>query len=459
MSVSPAFKYNEHIEYRVGGVYSATHQFSLVNQNIQINKTGRFTAKFPNIWDAYKLPKIKDSKIYDSWIKSPLIFWQNQLHFAIWAASSGCGISKKDHLQHPNPIIRTVFRFHMYYQIRRILKELECPLPNDQIFNPLKNAINKKALEAICSEFGISSQDDFRQQLDHSKGMGAVRYYSKHGLRSKPTKILEMAGDYDPSEGWRVHIPWSGKVGVNDEHWYKIEFLEQYFSKGEVDARMRAIDPKTGSQFDAIGSFILDQSKGFTRAGISRINDSIRVYVWAVLGAQAQVRSSILGKGQAFDAQKQFLANVEDAINSAVDIPSSVERYQSTLQYAKSKVDFIAGLGLYMLPSDLDLCIGTINGFNNLIVVALPDEIGEVKLGQNTKVNDITPLPQETFETPPEDFDTDLLDKPPEPTKLDDQIEDLPDTETPPKLSHDEKKLLLTLSGITVGSFLIWYNK
>ena len=86
----------------------------------------------------------------------------------------------------------------------------------------------------------------------------------------------------------------------------------------------------------AWATFILDKSEGFTQAGVDRLNDSIRTYVWAFLGAQAQTRSNILEPGTGFDAQKQFLANVEDAIASPVDIPSSIARYQKTLQYAST---------------------------------------------------------------------------------------------------------------------------
>ena len=289
--------------------------------------------------------------------------------------------------------------------------------------------------------------------------MGAVRYYSKHGLRSKPTKILERGGDFDPSQNWTVFIPSSGKFGQNDQHKYKIEYIEQYFSKDKIDSRMRAIDPKTGSEFDAIGSFITDKGNGFSQAGIPRINDSIRTYVWSILGAQFETRSSLLGSGRAFDAQKQFLANVEDAINSAVNIPSSIDRYQSTLQYARSKVDFVLGLGLYMVPNDMDLCIGTINGYNNLIVIASPDEIEN--LGKNN-INDEPIIPQDTFEIPPDDFDSnETLDTSEiteeTPTDIPDTSEDTPALEN--QLSHDEKKLLITLSGVIGGSFLIWYLK
>ena len=116
--------------------------------------------------------------------------------------------------------------------------------------------------------------------------------------------------------------------------------------------------------------FILDKSEGFTQAGVERLNDSIRTYVWAILGAQAQTRSNILKAGTGFDAQKQFLANVEDAIASPVDIPSSIARYQKTLQYASTPLDFVFGIGLYLAPSDMALHPGNVQGYNNEIVIA-----------------------------------------------------------------------------------------
>ena len=102
-------------------------------------------------------------------------------------------------------------------------------------------------------------------------------------------------------------------------------------------------------------TFVLDKSKGFTQAGVERLNDSIRTYVWAILGAQARTRSNILKTGTGFDAQKQFLANIENAIASPVDIPSSTSRYQKTLQHASTSLDFVSGIGLYLSPSDMAL--------------------------------------------------------------------------------------------------------
>ena len=106
--------------------------------------------------------------------------------------------------------------------------------------------------------------------------------------------------------------------------------------------------------------FILDKSEGFTQAGVELLNDSMRTYVWAILGAQAQMRSNILKAGKGFDTQKQFLANVEDAIASPVGIPSSIARHQKMLQYASTPLDFVFGIGLYLAPSDMALHPGNV---------------------------------------------------------------------------------------------------
>ena len=55
---------------------------------------------------------------------------------------------------------------------------------------------------------------------------------------------------------------------------------------------------------EASTTFDLEKSEGFTQVGVGRLNDSIRTYVWAILGAQAQMRSNILKTGTGFDAQK-----------------------------------------------------------------------------------------------------------------------------------------------------------
>ncbi|MES9881390.1 MAG: hypothetical protein ABW185_10970 [Sedimenticola sp.] len=97
-----------------------------------------------------------------------------------------------------------------------------------------------------------------------------------------------------------------------------------------------------------------------------------------------------MGTDTAFDTQKQFLANVPDAISSPVDLPSAIKRYQDVLQYAGTQVHYVFCHGLYMMPSDMLLRVGQIAGYNNEIVIA-PEMMA---LGRNAHVNAANINPQ-----------------------------------------------------------------
>lgn len=72
-----------------------------------------------------------------------------------------------------------------------------------------------------------------------------------------------------------------------------------------------------------------------------------------------------------------------------MDLPSAIRQYQTVLQYARSKVDFVFGRGLYMAPSDMLLQIGHQAGYNNEIVIAGSD----LPLGHNDGVNEVLVIP------------------------------------------------------------------
>ena len=124
---------------------------------------------------------------------------------------------------------------------------------------------------------------------------------------------------------------------------------------------------------------------GFTDVGLLRISESIRAYALILLSSQASARSGIVGKtASALTAQSAFLDNFENVVNRRVDIREDIKRYQDTLSYTASKVDYSMGQHIYMLPSDMNLKIKT--GFvryNNKILVS----DGNFSLGKNDEVN------------------------------------------------------------------------
>ena len=138
-------------------------------------------------------------------------------------------------------------------------------------------------------------------------------------------------------------------------------------------------------------TFVFDESEVFTKARVERLNESIRTYVEAILGAQARTRSNILKTGTGLDAQKQFLANIKDVITSPVDIPSSIARYRKTLGYASTPLDFVCGIGLYLMTCDMVLLPGNVQGYNNEIKIAGSDAV----IGHNTRINEAEPITSE----------------------------------------------------------------
>ena len=101
-----------------------------VNIQVATGAAGFFGTTFPGILSVtrYKLPRVRSDNIVDRWLPSPMRFWQNKVNFAVWCATTGCGVSVKDHLNSETPMVRSIYRFHLYYQIRGILKEIQVPL-------------------------------------------------------------------------------------------------------------------------------------------------------------------------------------------------------------------------------------------------------------------------------------------------------------------------------------------
>ena len=202
------------------------------------------------------------------------------------------------------------------------MHELGISLPHKDGFSQVKNAYIKSACYSTCNDYGV-----------------------------------------DANETW-VHGDWF--------------YTTDYAIFGhEVKATER-------SPPDNLTRWIITQSKGFTKKGIEQISRSVRAYVYLVLTSQVQARSSIVGNSApAVDAQKVFKSTFKELINEDYSIGTDIERYQGVLEHTLSKVDFSVGIGIYMLPSNLNLSIGKTKGYNNKILVSNTD----MKIGSNRDIN------------------------------------------------------------------------
>ena len=260
--------------------------------------------------------------------------------------------SYRKHME--DKLLSSVFKFHLYFQTRKLLQEMSCPIPGNPVFCPTDNNINMLQFQKLCNEFGVNPNGinpsgvnptpDFRFKGGENGGLGTMyNYWSGNG--------------YHPLTG-AVYNP------------NRYQFIEN--SSNEV-SKIDYI--KQDAAIEGWKQFILEKSRGFTKAGMVRIDESIRAYVYCVLGPQAQTRSNILTSAE---TQQNFVDLLEQSIRSLFSIPESIEKYQNAISNTNCRVDFVVGTGLYMIPSDMVLKVGSLEKYNNNIVIASNDmEIGK----------------------------------------------------------------------------------
>ena len=206
--------------------------------------------------------------------------------------------------------------------MRRILFELggvqnSLPLPGDTAFSQTENKYDIPSFERICAEFGISPNSDFRFTKGDNHGLGSVfEYFSYSGYTKTPFKYPSKETKF-ADEGGRAS---DGNL---------VPYIENTEARNQYEY------------------FLCPVSHGLTSAGLSRINQSIESFCYAILGSQVDVRSSISGsQGSAIETQRQFLSMVEDAIRNP-DISKSVQRFQLAIQSAKVRLDLAISPGLW----------------------------------------------------------------------------------------------------------------
>ena len=324
------YRYNSDASYKPnGGTYlQLIIAKDLYIQNITVAEhdgghSDSFQVKFPNVFTNYPLGavRVEDQKFKD-WDHYKFTIWQSQLNFAIFCASSACGVSV-EHLNAKEPMIRSIYRFHVYYHIRRILKILEIPLPYENSFNQYNNPYNHEKFIGICSEYGVSNDlTKWRNQ----------KYFST----------------------WQSRAWETGKPGMS-------YINENSFSR-----------------------WIIEKSDGLTTLGLQKLSESVRDYAYLILTSQTSTRGPVIGhEARNLDAQRTFLNTFENIVNRRVNIPEDIRRFQKTLQYGRSKVDYAIGEFIYMLPSDMNLRIGNVRNYNNKILISSPS----FKIGTNVNVN------------------------------------------------------------------------
>ena len=367
----PAVPFNS--ETRETGAALHTIKDNLVQQEIYVTPSDKFKIKFRDIFTDTVITH-RSSHESRRWLAGPNFeYWPQTLNFAFFVATTGCGVSRRilfedkmrdgkndltdSELKIP-PQVRIFFWFHVYFTVRRILFELggpqnSLPLPGDTAFSQTENKYDIPSFERICAEFGISQNADFRFTRGDNHGLGSVfEYFSYSGYTKTPFKYPSKETKFE-DEGGRAS---DGNL---------VPYIENTEARNQYEY------------------FLCPVSHGLTSAGLSRINQSIESFCYAILGSQVDVRSSISGsQGSAIETQRQFLSMVEDAIRNP-EISKSVQRFQLAIESAKVRLDLAISPGLWLLPSKMVVNTESVVGYNNKLKKATK----RMRIGVNSDLN------------------------------------------------------------------------
>ena len=358
--------------------------------DVYVSENKFFTVKMPNITAGFLTLKTREDCL--RLIKNPLSFYQNQFNMAVWFATTGCGISLKDHLDHPIPMVRSVYRFHLCYQIGKIFKQLQIPIPGEPLFNEINNDMNRRNLKELLSEFGLDDEYDF--SVFWGWNYWSVPDYDPNITDLNDPNIMDQINKSKPNF---LLMQAYENIEYSTMNWIEPPMFKKDWDKGienlilkHPNALIKSYFKKHENSFESISQspcqtyqqFMIMNSKKLTRVGIQRLNDTIRTYVYCVLGAQAQTRSSIVGDSSTtLDVQKQFLNLLDDSINKSqsLSLPEMIKRYDDAITHTHKRIDYAIGPDLYMIPSDLVFNMGEVEGYNNNITIATAD----MKFGVN----------------------------------------------------------------------------
>ena len=143
-----------------------------------------------------------------------------QLNFAMFYVTRALGVSWQ-RLNHPNLLVRAVYKFHVYFHVQLILHKLGIYLPHEDGFSKVKNAYIKSAYYSICDQYGVDSNETWTY--------GDWFYTTDYAIFGDEVKATERSPLYN------------------------------------------------------LTRWIITQSKGVTKKGIEKITRSVRAYVYLVL--------------------------------------------------------------------------------------------------------------------------------------------------------------------------------
>ena len=173
--------------------------------------------------------------------------------------------------------------------------------------------------------------------------------------------------------------------------------------------------------------FITTTTDGLTKIGQKLLQQSVESYVYAVLGAQAKTRWSIVGEGaKSLQMQDVFRTIVKETIAQS-DVTVTLSNMRTAIASTNIVLNMAISPGMILVASNLIIQKKKIPGYNNVLTLATD----KMKFGKNTDVN--YKAPEESKLTPM-------------------TTQEVPKTETLPRTTKPKANTPITLSKTSIVS-------
>jgi hypothetical protein len=153
--------------------YAKTYQHrikQLHHQRVYINSKLFIDLELPNVFTDYYIqtwdkntPGFMDNSILINTFRpgvDSFKFWSAHMSFAIYCASTCLGVSA-EHLEKGSGLLRALYRFHIYYHVRKVLHMLNVKTPGESGFSRYNNMYSGEGFNRVCLEYGADPNDNY----------------------------------------------------------------------------------------------------------------------------------------------------------------------------------------------------------------------------------------------------------------------------------------------------------
>ena len=328
--------------------------------------------------------------------------------FAAYIATYSCGISE-EHFNYDGPkIISSIARYQLYFHMRRFIRQ------------------HSKMSKYITQEIETTVLNNKPVVYKWTKEFHSGREQLSYWVSKQPRGTIKDA---------RVVMSHNntGQIGIS------------YMKRGAQTIR----------SLDDYKLFIASKSNGLTKTGQLLFQESIESFVYCVLGAQADTRWSIVGRGaMSLQTQEVFKKLVNDTIIQS-DHTVTISNMRKAIKDTNVVLNMVISPGIILIPSNLIILDKMVSGYNNVLKLATKG----MRFGKNDDVNYFKPSSVPTpASTGPSRVPTPTSTKPTSVnTEPSPASKELKSVRSEPKMNESELILLVitTAGGALISKFLI----